>query len=391
MGDRELYSCTAVVHSLGCLYNVRIPGINAPSLTMIKTSENMTSLVESDTEPLFGGKEKRKCSGRCWVISSVCIAVSVGLIFLGYNFYWKDVVGLRVMTYNTWGIPHTFGSKDKEERMEKIGHLLSRGDYDLVLLEELWMRPDHETIKSSLGPELYMTEYDDLNKCQGTIWPWGCSGLAIISRFPILERNFTQFTDQGPFSHIFSDGEYFSGKGVGRVAISPKEGIEVDVFVTHTISEDSNYEIREKQVDELIGLVEVSKADFIILGGDFNASPMMELDKTYNKVKKVMTDTFQEIMDNIKAWLNEEFATFANPRNTYTGNSAKSGLKPVIYDYIFHKKNTLTPAMIWTNWFYLPFLKAFSNYNNNTISLSDHEAVTTHIYLWKQDQDRTTL
>ena len=36
---------------------------------------------------------------------------------------------------------------------------------------------------------------------------------------------------------MFSDGEYFSGKGVGRVAVSPKEGIQVDVFVTHTISE----------------------------------------------------------------------------------------------------------------------------------------------------------
>merc|ERR1712088_163182 len=330
------------VASLGWLCNVRISPVNVHSLpTMIKTSENMTSLVESDTQPLFGGQEKGKCSGRCWVISSVSIAVCVGLIFLGYNFYWKDVVGLRVMTYNTWGIPHTFGSKDKEERMEKIGHLLSRGDYDLVLLEELWMRPDHETIKSSLGPELYMTESDDLNKCQGTIWPWGCSGLAIISRFPILEKNFTQFTHQGPFSHMFSDGEYFSGKGVGRVAISPKEGIEVDVFVTHTISEDGNYEIREKQVDELIGLVEVSNADF---------------------------------------------ATFANPRNTYTGSSAGGDLKPVIYDYIFHKKNTETPAMIWTKWFYLPFLKAISSYNNDTISLSDHEAVTTHIYLWKQDR-----
>ena len=59
----------------------------------------------------------------------------------------------------------------------------------------------------------------------------------MLCRFPILEKNFTQFTAQGPFSHMFSDGEYFSGKGVGRVAISPKEGIEVDVFVTHTISE----------------------------------------------------------------------------------------------------------------------------------------------------------
>ena len=69
--------------------------------------------------------------------------------------------------------------------MERIGHLLADGDYDLVLLEELWMRPDHETIKSKLGPGLHMTEYDDLNQCQGTLWPWGCSGLAIVSRSPV--------------------------------------------------------------------------------------------------------------------------------------------------------------------------------------------------------------
>ena len=101
-----------------------------------------------------------------------------------YNFYWKNVIGLSVMTYNTWGMPHTFGSKDKEERMEKIGQLLGRGDYDLVLLQELWMRKDHKTIKASLGPGLYMTEYDDLNKCEGTITaPKSCSGLAIISRY----------------------------------------------------------------------------------------------------------------------------------------------------------------------------------------------------------------
>ena len=45
--------------------------------------------------------------------------------------------------------------------------------------------------------------------------------------------------------------------------------------------------------------------------------------------------------------------------------------------------------MIWTQWFYLPFLKAISSYNNDTISLSDHEAVTTHIYLWKQETSTT--
>ena len=162
---------------------------------------------------------------------------------------------------------------------------------------------------------------------------------------------------------MFSDGEYFSGKGVGRVSVSPKPGITIDVFVTHTISEgednhsiweqllmfdasDNNYEIREKQADELLELVENSKADFIILGGDFNASPLMDFDKTYHKVKKVMTDAFQEIMESIKAWMDEEYATFANPRNTYTGREGKA-LTPVIYDYIFHKKNVGHNAAQW--------------------------------------------
>jgi hypothetical protein len=32
--------------------------------------------------------------------------------------------------------------------MEKIGKLISLGEYDVYLLVALWMRPDHQTIKS---------------------------------------------------------------------------------------------------------------------------------------------------------------------------------------------------------------------------------------------------
>ena len=39
--------------------------------------------------------------------------------------------------------------------------------------------------------------------------------------------------------------------------------------------------------------------------------------------------------------------------------------------------------MIWAKWFYLPFLSGLSA-ENMTISLSDHEPVTSHLYLWKQ-------
>merc|ERR1719150_3428590 len=100
-----------------------------------------------------------------------------------------------------------------------------------------------------------------------------------------------------------------------------------------------------------------------------------------------MTDAFQEIMNSIKVWMDEEFATYANPRNTYTGKSGKA-LTPVIYDYIFHKKNTEGPGMIWTKWFYLPFLKTVSSENSH-ISF----AVAVHVIktLWTGQTGIITL
>jgi len=251
------------------------------------------------------------------------------------------------------------------------------------MLEELWMRPDHATIKESVEAKgLHITEYGDLTSsgCDGSIGPWDCSGLAIVSRFPIQEKNFTKFTRQGSLGSVISDGEYFAGKGVGRVAISPRPGLNIDVLVTHTISEASNSGIREHQADELVDVVKKSPGHFVILGGDFNVAPTSEGDRTYHTVKEVMTDAFQEIKAALAAWLDPKFATFGNARNTYTGGVSE----PIIYDYIFHKKNTDDAAMIWTNWFHLPFLNTIRGSDQSTISLSDHEAVTSHIFIWKE-------
>ena len=87
------------------------------------------------------------CVARCWVLSALTTAVCVALVLAGYNYYWRDVVGVRVMSFNTWGMPATFGARDKEARMARIGSMLAGGEYDLVLLEELWVRADHDTIR----------------------------------------------------------------------------------------------------------------------------------------------------------------------------------------------------------------------------------------------------
>ena len=57
-------------------------------------------------------------------------------------------MSLKVITLNTWGMPKTLGSEYKESRIKAIGDVVAKGDYDLFLLEELWMQPDHTTIAS---------------------------------------------------------------------------------------------------------------------------------------------------------------------------------------------------------------------------------------------------
>ena len=51
------------------------------------------------------------------------------------------------MALNVWGMPAKVGSEDKELRMEAIGKFIQQKEYDVYLLAELWMRPDHETIR----------------------------------------------------------------------------------------------------------------------------------------------------------------------------------------------------------------------------------------------------
>ena len=64
-----------------------------------------------------------------------------------------------------------------------------------------------------------------MNRYFYIIWSIGCSGLAVISKFPAKEVEFNAYTDQG--NRWKEDGEYFSGKGAGRVQIWPLPNLKV--------------------------------------------------------------------------------------------------------------------------------------------------------------------
>lgn len=419
-----------------------------------------------DTAPLLAEDDqrwRRKTGITCILITLLgACALAVAVIITYFLQFKNGILGkpLKVMALNTWGMPHEW-SEDKEVRMVAIGEYIQKRDYDVYLLEELWMRPDHATIQS-LVPQgedypvespsfagegavrwiknvgdfvltgeavcqvegaknisipsptdgilksrivaegdtvtpytpifsltvgkYFMTEVGDLAKsiCDGRVLVTSCSGLAVVSKFPLKAIQFKEYTWKGNEFKIPPDGEYWAGKGIGRVRIEPYVNITLDIFVTHTCALDDNSYYREKQVSELVTHIEGSDADFVILGGDFNVDPRMN-ETSYPSLKKVMVNSIEEFFHIIAEWLNPKRATYGNPANTYSYTYS-----PVMYDYIFHKGRGKN--MIWTDFFQVPFLKKWigrdkssSVTSGKNISFSDHEAVTSHLRLYKYD------
>jgi len=365
-------------------------------------------MEDHDQDPLLAAAPPSRWTPRRTTVCCLVLLLlgSLGLTAALAITWWINVggVGLKVMALNTWGMPATFGAEDKTLRMKAIGQLIQDRarmgeEYDVYLLSELWMRPDHATIKGLLPEGYHMTEVMDLNNphqetnCDGTIGPDGCSGLAIVSKHKFTEIEFFPYSDHGDF--FWKDGEYFARKGVGRVRIEPHPNMTIDVFVTHTCASDYNFYYRQRQVKELVKFVKKSDADFLVLGGDFNVDPNVNGNETtYHDIKSIMRNSMEQFCQHNKLcklfedWIKSHLSntsSYANPRNTYSHM-----YKPVLYDYIFHKANG--PHLILTDIFKIPWLttpwKTFGangteEETSRNVSLSDHEAVTAHLLLTK--------
>lgn len=96
---------------------------------------------------------------------------------------------------------------------------------------------------------------------------------------------------------------------------------------------------------QLVEIIQQSEADFVILGGDFNADPEVNSEETTLKdINDVMVSAVEEFFKKVQNWLIPKEATYGNPQNSYSSSE-----KPVHYDYIFHKANG--DNKIWTNLF----------------------------------------
>jgi len=352
-------------------------------------------LLPDANQPKPWWKKSKFLCPLLFTIGLICLIVAISSCF--YKSAYHDAVELNVMALNVWGVPATFGASDKENRMVMIGKMIQKKEFDVYLLEELWMRPDHETIKSLTSDAgLYMTEVHELalaDVCDGRVAPSFCSGLAIVSKYPFKETEFNSFSVHGDFFEF--DGEYMARKGVGRVRIEPQPNVTVDVFITHTAAvnshNNSNAYYRQIQTKEVVEHVKRSTADFAIVGGDFNVDPRAKDETSYTDLTSELESTMQQFFGYLKDLLVPKRATYGNPNNTY---SAAYG--PVLYDYILHRSHGAN--LVTVNYFDVPFLKGIiknvvssssSNGENEVksepkeVSFSDHEAVSSKLLLHK--------
>ena len=103
---------------------------------------------------------------------------------------------LRVFNLNAWGFRLvSSGLKEKKSRFEALRDILARNEFDVALLQEVWYRCDYDLLKATFPYSSYLS--DHYSRATGNLVPVGCSGLVILSKFPLEEVEFFPFKRRG--------------------------------------------------------------------------------------------------------------------------------------------------------------------------------------------------
>ncbi|KAL9549980.1 hypothetical protein MBANPS3_004948 [Mucor bainieri] len=182
-------------------------------------------------------------------------------------------------------------AKKRKLRLRAIADRVGQEQYDIVALQEVWMWEDFDYIKEQTRDVLPYTKYFH----SGTLG----SGLAILSRYPMLSSSYLKFTLAGKPLKVFQ-GDFYVGKGCGSACIDHPEIGLIDVFTTHLQAGYGNHDDYEAQriteCWQIANSVRASAAQgrHVILAGDFNSVPTSHC---YQILKNhaFMTDSWLEM------------------------------------------------------------------------------------------------
>ncbi|KAK1217395.1 phospholipase C type enzyme [Marasmius sp. AFHP31] len=180
---------------------------------------------------------------------------------------------IRIFSLNCWGLKYV--SKNRAERVRAIANFLSTVSYDLVCLQELWVRQDFETICASVSHNLPFVKLFH----SGAVG----AGLAVFSRFPIVAASMQVYSLNGsPLD--FKGADWFAGKAAASVVLEHPSLGDLQVFNTHLFSEGGDDGPEHNRAHRLVNAWEFAKlakqsaeiGRYVIAiaqAGDFNSIP----------------------------------------------------------------------------------------------------------------------
>ncbi|KAL9603876.1 MAG: hypothetical protein Q9179_002037 [Wetmoreana sp. 5 TL-2023] len=181
---------------------------------------------------------------------------------------------INILTYNCWGLKYL--AKYRTERLQEIGRAIAITvpTPEIVGLQECWTQEDYVSIRKHTSHILPYGKFYFSGSFGG--------GLAILSKWPIVESNMVRYPLNGRPTAFFR-GDWYVGKGVAcaSVQVGPRRDETIEVFCTHLHApyesepNDSYMCHRTAQAWEIARLMRqaVERGHAVIGLGDFNMIP----------------------------------------------------------------------------------------------------------------------
>ncbi|KAI9873203.1 MAG: phospholipase C type enzyme [Pleopsidium flavum] len=191
------------------------------------------------------------------------------------NHYGEPPASLKILTLNCWGLKYL--AKFRNARLTEIGRRIatSQPPPEIVGLQECWTQEDYARIRQETCHVLPYGKFYYSGIFGG--------GLAILSKWPIVESNMVRYPLNGRPTAFFR-GDWFVGKGVACARIRMGQGPEnvAEIFCTHLHApyerepNDSYICHRTAQAWEIAKLMRgAAERGHLVIGlGDFNMIPL---------------------------------------------------------------------------------------------------------------------
>jgi len=280
------------------------------------------------------------------MLHKICIAFIIlyaGCYTASLKAQTKTPKQLKVLTWNVYTLPFFINNSNRVDRAKGIADILSKSDYDVIVLQETFHKKSFRIIEEGLKKAF--PHHIKTNR-KGSFFKYH-HGLFIASKLPATVLDSITFKK-------CTGADCLSKKGAILIEVE-KEGQQFQILGTHLQSgfEDKHEAVRKTQRQEITLLLDTHKKNEVsqLLCGDFNTN--------YNNLtrrKQLLNDLeiTKAIVEHEITWPHKFYKT----KKTYTA----------IFDYILIKPNNFDIDSATTQVHHF-------NYTKRKIALSDHSAV----------------